>query len=504
MADAPREPLMSPHAKVGLFTLIAIGILFWATFQLGDFRVGFGADQSYWARIDDAHGLGRDTPVEVSGIRVGRVTAVGIAPDGEKARLDLELRDDVPVYRDAALHVKTSGLLGDRYLGLDQGTPGAGPLPPGSEIPRTRAPRSMAQVMDEISPVAENLRVITADLRKLTGDEGLQGDVRETFAAIRRTADRLDRVTRSQEQSLEQLIHHLARAAESLDHELPATLRSARQTFQSTETMVTSMRDPITRAVDRVDRVSRTIDTAARDLQEILAGVRDGEGTVGALVSDEETGRRVKDAVATISDTLESIEEMRTEVSYLGTYQLPGHGGEGGGIRHHTQLKVQPDYDHYYSFSLVKRPELATSRVRRTTEHLDADGNVTRTTRKRVITTENRFLFDVQMAKRFWDLTLRLGLIESTGGFGLDYALFDDHLWLRSEVFDFGRLSTADDNPYLRTWAELRLFKHLTVAVGVEDVAGRVAGPRFRAGAGLQFDDEDLKLLFSALPSVSF
>jgi len=53
----------------------------------------------------------------------------------------------------------------------------------------------------------------------------------------------------------------------------------------------------------------------------------------------------------------------------------------------------------------------------------------------------------LEVAKRFYDFTIRGGLIESKGGAGVDYELLDDKLKFSLEAWDFDR---EKDKPHLK------------------------------------------------------
>lgn len=74
------------------------------------------------------------------------------------------------------------------------------------------------------------------------------------------------------------------------------------------------------------------------------------------------------------------------------------------------------------------------------------DGKTTRTEEF----DKDEFLFNAQIGKRFRDVVLRGGLLESTGGVGLDYLTLNDKLTLTFEAFDF----SSDRRTHLKAGAE--------------------------------------------------
>ncbi len=111
---------------------------------------------------------------------------------------------------------------------------------------------------------------------------------------------------------------------------------------------------------------------------------------------------------------------------------------------------------------------------------------------------EDKFKFNIEYAKHFGDLTLRGGIIQSTGGIGLDYNLLNSHIQLSLEAFDFGRST----NPYLRGRLAIVPWKYFYIVGGSSDFINYKEPPIYFLGAGISFTDDDLKYIFSFMPSV--
>ena len=88
------------------------------------------------------------------------------------------------------------------------------------------------------------------------------------------------------------------------------------------------------------------------------------------------------------------------------------------------------------------------------------------------------------------------GIIESTGGIGLDYYLFDDRPKLSLEAFDFD----PDRKPHLKGGADLTFFKYLYLTAGFDDFISDEGRSSFFVGVGLRFEDDDIKYLLTSAP----
>ncbi|HPI39461.1 MAG TPA: MCE family protein, partial [Pseudobdellovibrionaceae bacterium] len=96
-------------------------------------------------------------------------------------------------------------------------------------------------------------------------------------------------------------------------------------------------------------------------------------------------------------------------------------------------------------------------------------------------------------AKNFWDLSVKAGLIESTGGFGVDYSFYKRKFKFSVEAFDFGQTN-------LRTSLSYNFYHGLYLNTGMSDLLDSNQARSTFVGAGLYLTNDDLKLLLTRSP----
>jgi phospholipid/cholesterol/gamma-HCH transport system substrate-binding protein len=114
------------ETTVGIFVVVGLFCIGYMAVKLGDVSI-FG-DDSYTlsARFSSVTGLKPGSSVEMLGIEVGKVDTLSLDQDRQLAMVELRIRNGVQVYDDAIASIKTSGLIGDKYVQIDPG--GAGDL----------------------------------------------------------------------------------------------------------------------------------------------------------------------------------------------------------------------------------------------------------------------------------------------------------------------------------------------------------------------------------------
>ena len=132
---------------VGLFVLIGIACLGYLAIRLGKLEVMGNKGYNVYADFPTVAGLKVGDPVEIAGVKVGRVNAIGLADD--RARLELSLNDGVKLQEDAIGSVRARGLIGDKFVLI---TPGASDrlIPPGGKIRETESPPDIPDLIGKI------------------------------------------------------------------------------------------------------------------------------------------------------------------------------------------------------------------------------------------------------------------------------------------------------------------------------------------------------------------
>lgn len=123
---------------VGLFVLIGLLCTAYLTVKLGRMEIGGGDGYTLQARFTSVSGLRVGAEVEIAGVRVGRVARIELDPAEAMAVVTLQLDKQVKLTDDVIASVKTSGLIGDKYIDLQPGGVGD-PLAPGDTITDTES-----------------------------------------------------------------------------------------------------------------------------------------------------------------------------------------------------------------------------------------------------------------------------------------------------------------------------------------------------------------------------
>jgi phospholipid/cholesterol/gamma-HCH transport system substrate-binding protein len=123
---------------VGIFVLLGLAAVAYLSIKLGSGSTVGGQTYHIEARFANSGGLNRGASVLVAGVTIGRVDRIYLDPEDFSAIAVLRVRRDILLPADTMASIKTTGLIGDKYISL---APGADDiyLEPGERIVMTES-----------------------------------------------------------------------------------------------------------------------------------------------------------------------------------------------------------------------------------------------------------------------------------------------------------------------------------------------------------------------------
>ena len=321
----------SIEVKVGALILVSLGIL--GAFILVMGGLTFEKTYTVYVDFDNPGGLQAGAAVRVAGVKVGSVKALefrGGKIDPKSGRhvlvradVAIEQRVQDAIHDDADFYVTTQGVLGEQFMAIDPGTPEHPVLAPESTVKGIDPPR-----IDLFLAKAYELLDVTVN--------GIKNN-RETIAAIAdNTAgllkglnvlvtgnkERIDRIVANVEEltvEAKTLTHDarinyidnpkLLHTVENVDvlttkirDDATPMLKDAREALANLNRVSATVGDPaqqdkIRKALTDLAQLAERANATIADTQAIVSHIKKGEGTVGALVMDEEIYDDVQEMV---------------------------------------------------------------------------------------------------------------------------------------------------------------------------------------------------------------
>ncbi len=296
--------------RVGVFAVAAISLLI-VGFQFLKGSPLFEGTYTLVANFETANGVKTDVPVTVRGIPVGTVQDVRLS-DAGSVRVQMQIRDDVQLRDGTVASITGVSALDDVAVSLDRAHEGE-PLADGDHVPTTEK-GFLNQLREKAGRVDS---VLTESERTLAEANGLisgsRGEIDQTLTNLQSTTNGIASIVERDRDRIHRTLVHLEQTSASLDT-LVRDLQSV--TSSNPDTLEQAVEDAGL-TLRRTRRASKSIAQSAENLDRILTGLREGEGTAGQLLNDPRLYKRLH-SISVRTDSILSDFQERPE-RYLDT-----------------------------------------------------------------------------------------------------------------------------------------------------------------------------------------
>lgn len=477
--------------KVGLLMIVAIigsTILYRAIVQRGS---GAGGYRVY-ALFRDASGLVPRSRVTMAGIPVGRID--GIRLQNGMARVDMVINREVELWDDATVSRKASSLLGEFLLVLAPGSAGSRRVVDGDRVRVLQEGATTDDIMQNVAAITRRVRDVTDRVGDVFGNDEGRRQLAEALRNLTETTQEINRLVHANSEAITHTIRNVDHITTEADPRVQRLLANLERASRRVDDILAENQPNINDTVRNVQETVRNANAASRDLREALghvnsitAGVDRGEGTVGRLLRDDHLINEVEGVAEGVNDLVAPIGRLQTIVGLRTEYNFVANG-----LKSYLEFRLQPREDRHILFQIVDDPRGLIER--RSVIHTSTNPADPAMWRETTETTGRGLRFTLQFARRLGPATFRFGILESTGGVGMDLNAMRDRLEFRSDVFDF----STSQLPRVRLMGAYALLQRVYILAGVDDVLNPQRTDVF-LGAQLRFRDEDLRtiLLFA-------
>lgn len=316
----------SIEVKVGALIISSIIILIAFLLVLGDIRLKDQA--SLFVDFANSGDLKTGAPVKITGVTVGKVTEVSLwggrrdVHHGNKVvhvRICIRLDADALqlLHDDATFTISTLGVLGEKYIEIDPGSPERPTLQDGQVVDGT-SPMKMEAILGQVTRIADNVDRVVRENRE---------DIREIVKRLKSSLEHVDILLSENGPAVREAIGNVAR----ISHAIEVAIGSGddiRTILASTRSLAERLnREAGTALPQAIERFSNAADevkllmnegrglihdikglasdartevlSALSNVKSLTEKAKDPKGSIGALLSDREL---YDDIVALIKD----------------------------------------------------------------------------------------------------------------------------------------------------------------------------------------------------------
>lgn len=284
--------------KAGLIAVLAIvGFVFLFQFMKG--KSLFTTDNIFYAKFDNVEGLAVSSPVSINGLKVGQVDK--IIPVTEKdGKIHFVVKvivdDNFAFSKKSTIEIFEPGLMSGKEMriNLAYGQPIA---KDGDTLSGAFKLSMMNNISSQVGPVKDQLQDVLKKVDSLMHNANLITDA-ENQRSIKALLTSLNKTVASFETTSQQTNSLLA----NNDPRIQKVLDNANLATISAKTAI----DKYGKVAENVDvqKLNNTIDklsTTADQLNGVIAGIQNGEGSLGKLAKDEELYKNLNESTVNLN-----------------------------------------------------------------------------------------------------------------------------------------------------------------------------------------------------------
>ncbi len=296
-------------ARLGIFIFVGTILLVIAIFLVGNKESIFTESITIRTYFTDVAGLRTGASVRLSGMNIGNVSNITLVPDTTgrvevTMRINKDLRQFIRL--DSEASIETEGLVGSKIVSISAGSPDMEIIENNGVI-RAKAPLSFSKIIEESQGVIGYLKTLTKNLseivEKVNAGKGTIGkiinDEELYYSAVE--------ITKSADSSLVQM-----------------TLK------------LNEITDFIVGLGTGVESIVSNVDSSVSDIKNLISTVENGEGVLGALISDRSAYDSIKTVINNLVETtqfakegtknfLENMEALKHNWLFKGYFEERGY-----------------------------------------------------------------------------------------------------------------------------------------------------------------------------------
>ena len=295
----------SQQWKVGLFVFIGLVLLAGLLIEFSKGLTLFRQTYDIFLRCDTAGSLKPRAQVLVSGVQVGTVAEIRLAPTGKFVTITLRIYNEYRIFKTAEFFIEQSGFLGDQYIAIVPKT-NEGPVFRNGDVARAEAPFNMLEVarsatgfVKRIDETAQRLNDTLADVRHYLLNRETLTNLSVSAANLRLASDRAATLIAN----IDAFVGTNATALAGAGTNLTLFSKELIQFASELNGMLATNTPSINQAVNNVEASTAILKSSMEQIEA-------GKGLAGVLLKNEQIGANLMDISQNLSVTSSNLNRL--------------------------------------------------------------------------------------------------------------------------------------------------------------------------------------------------
>ncbi len=460
---------MKLEAKIGIFVILGLVALFVLSTQVT--KLGSFEKEGYEisAYLDDATGLELQSKVTMNGVAIGEVSNIYI--EGRRVRLVLSIQPQVRIPKDSLIVVSQESVLGAKNINILAGESSEN-VEENGVLKHSKQYAAFDETSDTVNEAAGELQLLLKDFRNVL-DKQRQEEIKEMIGAFKDVGINLDTIVFENRAALKEAIENMrdmgagfSQTANTVNKDLPQIMARLDSLTARLDSIALTLDKKLPVAMDKFIAIEDNVSSLIEENRDSLKDT---------LVSADSFFSSGEDAFSKVDSILANFTVSELQVAAKADFMV-----NDSAMKTTAGIVYLPNPETYYLLDMITTDDYSKKGV------------------QPQVHDESETYISAQYGKRFDNLLLRAGMIESTGGFGVDYFADNDRWKFSVDAYDFNAVNDVrGENAHFRVGIQYRMLKHLELFGGWDNIANAESQTLY-FGIGMRFVDNNLKYVLGS------
>lgn len=232
--------------------------------------------RTFYVEFDNVEGLSPSAPVTISGLAVGKVTAIKLHHETAKLTVEIQIKSDFPISKSSVVNLYEPGFIGGKQLQIIPNLEDKSEAETGDILKSGVVPGMLSAFGDKLAPVQKKVELV------LVSADSLINNLNDVLDA--KTKNNL----KASIENLNQTMAQFSKTTKSINEMLDANkgkVNGIVTNFSTISSNFSKVSDTIAKA--NLGQAVRDLEKTLQGVNKVVADLEKGKGTMGKLLKDE-------------------------------------------------------------------------------------------------------------------------------------------------------------------------------------------------------------------------
>jgi len=232
--------------------------------------------RTFYVEFDNVEGLSPSAPVTISGLAVGKVTAITLHHETAKLTVEIQIKSDFPISKSSIVNLYEPGFIGGKQLQIIPNLEDKSEAETGDKLKSGVVPGMLSAFGDKLAPVQKKVELV------LVSADSLINNLNDVLDA------KTKRNLKSSIENLNETMAQFSKTTKSINQMLDTNkgkVDGIVTNFSNISANFSKVSDTIAKA--KLGQAVRDLEKTLEGVNKVVADLEKGKGTMGKLLKDE-------------------------------------------------------------------------------------------------------------------------------------------------------------------------------------------------------------------------